>query len=121
MKAEDFTNYPIKTKLIYSTEFEDAFYDSMLVYSLFDLSGLGNISEENALQALQKSIETCCLAGININHHFKQVYIFDTSIHTLRADWRLSRTGLNLIIIQVPFLNNKIAVWIWKLAEHKVV
>lgn len=111
--------YPATKQDFYSNKIEESFYDSMLIYSLIHVSVLGNISEENTMEALQKSIKICFLAGINSNHHFKKVFVFDSAIGTLRIDWRMSKTGLNLIIIQTPSLNDKMAIWLWKLANHK--
>lgn len=120
MTSNAMTYYPIKSQSFYNRKFEEAFHDTMLVYSLLDLAILGDLSEENFQKALQQSIETCYLAGINSNYHFKQVYVFDNTIGTLRIDWRLSKTGLNLIIIQTPLLNNKMAIWQLKLAENNM-
>ncbi len=103
----------------HSNKIEENYFDSMLIYSLHHIAFLGNISEENSVEALQKSIKVCFLAGINSNHHFKRIYVFDSTIGTLRIDWRMSKTALNLIIIQTPSLNDKMAIWLWKLANHK--
>ena len=71
------------------------------------------------MEALQKSMQVCHLAGINSKHHFKKIFVFDSSIGTLLVDWRMSKTGFNLLVIQIPLADQKVAAWLWKLAEHK--
>ncbi len=118
MKMEH--RYYLSTRRHYQTsDFEDSFYDSKLIYSLQHITFIGDISQENTMEALQKSLQTCYLAGINSKHHFKQIFVFDTSIGTLRLDWLMSRTGFNLMIIQIPSLNEKSAQWLWKLANNE--
>lgn len=100
-------------------ELEDAYYNSMLHYSLQHLSLLGDITPEKTMEALQKSLQICYLAGINSKHHFKEVYLFDVKTGTLTIDWRMSKIGFNLMIIQIPLLNEKLALWLWKLSANE--
>lgn len=113
--------YPLKKEKFKPNELEDAFYESKLIYSLLHLTILSKIPEESSLEALKKAIRVCYLAGVNSNHHFKQIYLFDTAIKTLRVDWRISKRGLNLIVTQTPLLNDKTATWLWKLSEDKTI
>jgi hypothetical protein len=100
-----------------SNEFEEAVYASTLNYSLKHLKVAVTISPEILKEALQKSLQICSLAGINSKHHFKQIYVFDTSSGTLHIDWLMSKKGFNLMMMQIPFLNERKARWLWQLAD----
>jgi len=100
-----------------SNEFEEAIHNSRLTYSMKHLKVAGNISPEILLEALQKSLQICSLVGIDSKHHFKQIYVFDTSSGSLHIDWLMSKKGFNLMMMQVPFLNENKAKWLWQLAD----
>jgi len=118
METYHITHYsPIPHQLSPSA-FEDAYYNSRLRYSLRHLTIIENISEELIQEALQKSLKACCMLGINSNRHFKKIYVFDDEIGTLHTDWMMSRNGFNLMVMQIPSMNTKIAQWLWELAEQ---
>lgn len=98
-------------------EFEEAFYNSLCQYSLRHLPFVEDISPENLLEALQKSIRVCHLAGINSKQHFKKVYIYDDDIKAIQIDWKMSKRAVNLMATQIPTLNEKTASWLWELAN----
>jgi hypothetical protein len=98
-------------------KWKDSFYESKLLFSLHHLTFVGDISNESILDALGKSIKICDCAGENSKNHFKQIYVFDKDSDSMHIDWMMSKTGFNLLILQIPSLNNKIAKWIWNLAE----
>ncbi|MEI7582914.1 hypothetical protein [Runella sp.] len=98
-------------------EFEDAFYNARRRYSLRHLIFSGDVTQENILDALQKSIQICKLAGINSRHHFKKIYVYDADLNTICIDWCMSKKGFNLMVMQLPSLNEKLARWLWKLAD----
>ena len=118
MKADGIIYYPSINNEFVQNEMENTFYDAMLIYSLSHLEVIENVSRENIFEALQKSLQVCNSAGVNSKHHFKQIFLFDSTIGTLLIDWRMSRTGFNLMIIQMPSANEKLANWVWKLANH---
>jgi hypothetical protein len=97
--------------------FENAFFDSRLKYSFKNLNLIGDISKESILEALGKSMRLCDCAGKNSKNHFKQIYVFDDGDSSLHIDWMMSKTGFNILILQIPALNRKMAQWIWKLAD----
>ena len=118
MNSNQITYYLSSKNQFVSSEFEDAYYDSTLQYSLKHVAFIGDISSENIIEALQKSLQICRLVGINSKHHYKQIYIFDAKTETLSIDWRMSKIGLNLMIIQIPLLNENMALWLWKLSAN---
>ena len=98
-------------------DFEEAIYNSKLHYSLRHLSFAENDLTENSINALQKSLLICQLAGIESSRHFKKIYVYDLENQTIHIDWRMSQEGFNLMMMQLPSLNQKTAVWLWKLAS----
>jgi hypothetical protein len=96
---------------------EDVFYNSKLTYSIRQLSVLDGYSTELIVEAFQKSLRVCYLLGINSNHHFKKVYVYDTKMGVLQIDWLMSRNGFNLMVMQMPSLNEKMARWLWALSN----
>jgi hypothetical protein len=103
--------------LIHINDFEEAIYNSKLHYSLLHLAFVESISPENILEALQKSLQICQLAGIETKHHFKKIYVYDLENNAMHIDWRMSKKGFNLMVMQFPSLNKEKALWLWKLAE----
>lgn len=101
-----------------SADFEEALYDSMLRYSLRHLAFTGHVSNQSIVDTLQKALIVCSLAGINSQHHFKQIYVFDAHTGALYVDWLMSKKGFNLMIMQTPSLNQEMARWLWELAEQ---
>jgi len=100
-----------------SDRFEEAFHHSQLRYSLRYLAMIGNVSTENITEALQKSLNVCRLAGINSRHHFKKNYVFDATAEVMHVDWLMSKTGFNLMVVHIPLVNERLALWLWELAH----
>ncbi len=99
------------------TEFEEAYYHSRLCYSGRHLILAGITSMEDFEETLGRAIKICSYAGINIAHHFKQVYVFDPETGSLRSDWLMSKRGFKLVLMQYPRLNEQIARWLWEFAD----
>jgi hypothetical protein len=97
-------------------DFEEAYYDSNLKYSLRHIALIENISEVESTRALQKSLQTCHLVGIESTHHFKKIYIYDEAIHSIYIDWIMSQKGFNLMVMQFRSMSEKKARWLWELA-----
>jgi hypothetical protein len=111
------TTHPSRKQAFTENEFEEAVYHSQLSYSLRHLQLTGTIPEEVIMLALQKSLQVCYLAGINSKYHFKQIYVFDAGTEALYVDWLMSKKGFNLMLMQVPSLNERTARWLWQLAD----
>jgi hypothetical protein len=111
-RYSSYNNFP-------SDEFEDALSSAALRYSLEHLILTGMTSGDDILKALQKSIQVCALTGVNSRHHFRKIFVFDSTTGALHTDWLMSKKGFNLMIIHSPLLNEKIARWHWQLAELK--
>ena len=103
---------PLRTNdyQIHLRDFEEAIHNSKLIYSLRHLTFDENISSENILEALQKSLQICQLGGIESKHHFKKIYVYNADLKTLYIDWKMSKKGFNLMMMQFPLLNPKKAI-----------
>jgi hypothetical protein len=117
METYHITHYSSDRNQQAFNEFEDALHHSMLRYSLRHLALTGITSQENALNALQKSIQVCSLAGVNSKLHFKQIYVFDANTKELDKDWLMSKKGFTIMLMQYPLLNENIARWLWNLSD----
>ena len=117
MKNDEISAFPLRNNYSINDEFEDALQNSRLKYSLHHLNFMDDISQEQILEALQKSMKVCHLAGVNSIQHFKKIYVYDSEISTMRIDWRMTKKGLNLMIMQTASVNEKIARWLWQLAD----
>ncbi|MES2520046.1 MAG: hypothetical protein V4585_18155 [Bacteroidota bacterium] len=117
MKTDDVILYSSYKNQFTINDFEEAFLNSMRRYSIRNLPFTQEISPENILEALQKSVKVCHLAGINSRDHFKKVFVYDADVHTVHIDWRMTKKGLNLMVMQTPELNEKMARWLCELAD----
>ncbi len=117
MKAKHIYYYPEIEHHFKSNQFEDDYYDSLLCYSLQHLKFIDNVAQDDIRDAIQKSINICNMAGINSKHHFKKVFVYDANTNTLHIDWLISKKGFNLMVMQIQSLNEKLARWLWQLAN----
>jgi hypothetical protein len=117
MENQPNIHYPVLYNSFLSTEFEDAWHYAMLRYSLQHLTFAGAISLEVIIESLKKSIQVCQMAGINSQHHFKQIYVFNAQTKEVQIDWLMSKNGFNLMIMHIPSLNEKKASWLWELSD----
>ena len=117
MKTAAITLYSSSINDFVISEFEEAYYNSKKLYSINQLTITGSFSEEQVIEALKKALLLCKLAGININQHFKRVYVYDEKNETMFVDYRMSKRAFNLLMMQSPSLNENRAKWLWELAD----
>lgn len=117
MKTTEITLYSSGRHDFVIAEFEEAYYNSKKLYSINQLTITGSYSEEQVIEALNKALLLCKLAGININQHFKRVYVYDAKNETLFADYRMSKRAFNLLMMQSPTINENRARWLWELSD----
>ena len=117
METVHISRYPSCKYQFASWGIEDAFYNSKLTYSIRQLSFTDGFSTELIVEAFQKSLLICNLLGINSKHHFKKVYVYDAQLGILQIDWLMSRNGFNLMVMQMPSINEKMARWLWALSD----
>jgi hypothetical protein len=119
MKNSEITLFSLHNNNFMKSDFEEELENSLCRYSLRQLNFMHDISQEHILEAVQKSMQVCCLAGINSLQHFKKVYVYDAEESNVQIDWRMSKKGLNLMVMQTPSLNEPMARWLWELADLK--
>jgi hypothetical protein len=118
MKTAEITISPLGRKNSFTmNDFEEALHNSMRRYSLRHLNFIEDISEEQILETLHKSMQVCRLAGANSVQHFKKIYVYDPEVSSMHIEWRMTKKGLNLMVMQTPTLNEKMARWLWELAD----
>ena len=98
-------------------DFEEVFLASMRRYSMRHLPLTYEVSQDSILEALQKSLKVCQMAGIDGTHHFKKVYVYDADVQTVQIDWQMTKKGLNLMAMHSPELNERTARWLCQLAD----
>jgi hypothetical protein len=117
MKNDEIAHFPSINRPLMMNDFEEVLQNSMRSYSLRQLDFMKDVSEEQVLETLQKSMQVCRLAGGNSVQHFQKIYVYDAKVSTMHIDWRMTKTGLNLMVMQSPSLNEKMARWLWELAD----
>jgi hypothetical protein len=117
MKNEEIAIFSLRNNPFMMYDFEEAMQNSMRKYSLRHLNLMDDISEEQISEALQKSMQVCRLLGINSVQHFKKIYVYDPEVSTMHIDWRMTKKGLNLMVMQTSYMNEKMARWLWELAD----
>jgi len=117
MKNKEVGVFSLRRNPFTINNFEEAFENSMRRYSLRQMNFMENISEEQILESLQKSMQVCRLAGVNTVQHFKKIYVYDPAVSSMQIDWRMTKKGLNLMVMQTPSMNEKMARWLWELAD----
>ena len=65
MNTHPITRHTVNKYKAAVTDFEEALYDSMLLYSLRHLAFTGHAPTQSMLDTLQKALQVCYLAGIN--------------------------------------------------------
>lgn len=98
-------------------DFEEIFLASMRRYSMRHLPLTHEVSQDNILEALQKSLRICQMAGIDGTHHFKKVFVYDADVQTVQIDWQMTKKGLNLMAMHTPELNERMARWLCQMAD----
>jgi Domain of unknown function (DUF1864) len=117
MKNEEITVFSLRHNPFMMNDFEEALQNSMRRYSLRHLNFMEDVSEEQMSEALQKAMQVCRLAGGNSVQHFKKIYVYDPRLSMMQIDWRMTKKGLNLMVMQTSSINEKMARWLWELAD----
>ena len=117
MKNYAIVPYATENYLSFLKELKESILYSKLQYSSIDLQLIQEMSDDEIEESLKNAIAICHLVGIESKYHFKKIYIYDLNYNKLQVDWRMSKKGFNLVMMQFQKLNQKNAVWLWKLAD----
>lgn len=94
--------------------FEDVIHSAAYKYTTRHLA-LSGMEAQDILAAIGKAVKVCRLNGIDPSEHFRSIYIFDEGNHNTYCDWRMTRQGFALVVINTPATNAAIASWQWQL------
>lgn len=117
MKNHAIVPYTTQNYLTFLKELKESILYSNLKYSMTDLQLIHEIPNYEIEESIKNAITICHLVGIESKYHFKKIYVFDINHKTINIDWRMSKKGFNLVVMQFQKLNQKNAVWLWKLAD----
>ena len=117
MKNHAIVPYATENYLAFLKDLKESILYSSLQYSSNDLQLIQEMSHNDIDQAIKNAIAICHLVGIESKYHFKKIYFFDLNYNKLNTDWRMSKKGFNLVVMQFQKLNQKNAIWLWQLAD----
>jgi hypothetical protein len=67
--------------------------------------------------AVNKAMKVCRLNDIDSSQHFRSFYIFDENKHDTYCEWRMTKQGFALVIMNAPHTNESIARWQWEIVK----
>jgi hypothetical protein len=80
-------------------DFEEAIHNQHLHFLASTFENIGFQPPDQISQAVERAIRICNNCGLPAREHFKLIYIADDSDHTVRMDWRLSKFGYLLVML----------------------
>lgn len=86
----------------------EAIYDSELIYSSIDLYSLGIESPNEIDAAVMSAIQTIRRADLSPQQHFKYIYLTDIKSGNILHDWRMSKMGFLLTLLNANTTNSLI-------------
>ncbi len=78
---------------------------------------LAGLKSDEINTAVNRAMIVCKLNGVDTREHFKSVYVFDSVKNMVYYDWRMTRQGFALVIMNAPSENTTVARWQWELAN----
>ena len=97
-------------------EFTEMIHSLELKYNSWHLLQAG-IEPTAIHSAIEKAMHVCNLNGIDTDHHFRPFYIFNEEKATTYCDWRMTRQGFYLVLLNSPAETIQLAKWQWGLAN----
>lgn len=95
-------------------EFEEILHSAEFKYNTNHLA-LSGLQNDQVRAAIGRAMKVCRLNGIDPAEHFRSCYIFDEKTGSTYCDWRMTRQGFTLVVINTPATNNALARWQWEL------
>lgn len=95
-------------------DFAEMIHSIELKYTTRHLLLIG-LTNEDIQAGINRGMNVCGLNGIDSGDHFRSVYIFDEKTSRIYCDWRMTRQGFTLVIMNTPASNPAIAHWQWEL------
>jgi hypothetical protein len=78
---------------------------------------MAGVTPEEVSEAISKAMQVCHFNGIDPSGHFHAMYVFNEKTHNTYCDWRMSRQGFALVLMNVPAINSVIARWQWEMVN----
>ncbi len=113
MNTINISRYEITTSGIL-TDFEEIFHSAAFKYNTDHLA-MSGLQPDEIMTAIGMAMKVCRLNQIDPAEHFRSLYIFDETSHNTYSDWRMTRQGFALVVINTPAHNTAIARWQWQL------
>ena len=117
MKNLSIVVYTTENYLTFLKPLKEAFLFNNLMYSSRDLQTIQPMSANEIDHAIHIAIAICQTIGVDSNSHFKKIFVFDLPDKTIKSEWRLSKNGFNLAVMQFQQVSHKNAIWFWQLAN----
>lgn len=100
-------------------DFEDLMLSLQFKYNTIHLA-LAGIEPDDILASITRAMKICRLNGIDTTHHFRSLYIFDDDRANTYCDWRMTRQGFTLAVLNASNPNEAIARCQWELVNKLV-
>lgn len=97
-------------------DFIEALHSLQFKYNTTHLV-LAGLQPDEITTAISKAMKVCRLNAIDTGDHFRSFYVFDENSGTTYCDWRMSREGFTLVIMNATHSNMTIARWQWELVN----
>ncbi|MEP1094192.1 MAG: damage-inducible protein D [Cyclobacteriaceae bacterium] len=79
--------------------FRNAVEDMRFIFKASRLCEAGMTSSEELIRAVEQAMKVCIISGIPVRNHFKAFYIADEGQHDMTRDWKLSKLGFALVML----------------------
>ena len=111
--------------IVYSTEnflsflkpLKESFSFNNLTYSSRDLQTIQPMSATEIDHVINTAITICQTIRVDSSSHFKKIFVYDFRDKTIKSEWRLSKKGFNLAVMQFQKISHRNAIWFWQLAD----
>jgi hypothetical protein len=129
MKGMQYAVICIKKKAVMET-LSITLYDSKFSHELDDFADiiitaqfkyntghllLAGLSSDDIGYAMGRAMKVCKMNGIDPRDHFRSLYVFDEKNSFTYCDWKMTREGFTLVVMNSPSTNEAIAHWQWEM------
>lgn len=95
-------------------DFVDMIHSIEFKYNTSHLA-IAGLEADGITEAIGKAMKVCRLNNIDTADHFRSFYIFDEKKGNTCCDWRMTRQGFMLVVINAPATTQAIAQCQWEM------
>lgn len=95
-------------------DFEEVLHSLEFKYNTGHLA-LSGLKPSEIRTSINRAMKVCRLNHIDTADHFRSMYIFDEKTGNTYCDWRMTRQGFTLVVMNTPAISPAIARWQWEL------